>query len=288
MRIFATRVWGFDPKNYPMVSFSSPGARNRLIAESTDGDIILFCTTKTDVVAPDEKGKILGYVEFLRDEANASDLFADDVELADHLFEDGKFKFPFAVPIVRAWELDPPVDIKTTLGRQLTAATRSSFEELADEDEKRAIKNLPKKEIPLPENNIAKRHSRNNRKPLLDTSEKGQPGPPPAEWSEIISQQDGPTATYLFQFGDRDVWKIGISKNPQSRLNQLNFSIPYEVLGEQWVHRLQEIHSTGREAYEMEQALLTVLEEHKTKHERVVCSERLVKNRWYDYKMGRI
>src|SRR5690606_17618209 len=113
-----------------------------------------------------------------------------------------------------------------------------------------------------------------------------QPGPAPSEWSAVTSRCDGPTATYLFRFGKRNVWKIGISQNPSQRCKALNFSIPKEVLNEEWVPHFVATWPNGAEAYAMEQALLASLSASCTENERVMCSEAQIGASWSAYLRG--
>lgn len=102
----------------------------------------------------------------------------------------------------------------------------------------------------------------------------GQPGPPPSLWSAIVSRSDGPTALYAFRFGHSNVFKLGISQNPESRLASLNFSVPDELLGRNW--QLFDTHwfENGLSAYTVEQTLLKKFDSHK--NERVQALSRQV------------
>lgn len=289
-QIFGTRFWGFDPTTNPFAGFTYEGSRSNLLKKARPGDLIAVVGTTSEPTAVKDQGKLLGLIEFQHTAMMAEDLLPEGIELPDRLFENGKFKWPYAVPAVRAWRFDPPASIKDVIGRQLTMAATTSVDQLSD-DEAAAVLALEIVEIDLPPSRAKKRDARLSptNKPQLTAGCLGQPGPPPSEWSAITSRCDGPTATYLMQFGDEQLWKIGISQNPAQRLSSLNFSVPDEILnGRCWKLVLTQTYATGVEAYAMEQALLIHLTTHATKNERVRAPRSAIDRAWQDYLMGRL
>jgi hypothetical protein len=284
MQIFGTRFWGFGPAEYPFAGFTYPGSRDSLIARSRPGDLLLILGTKGEETAKEDRGQLLGLIEFERTAAFADDFILDGQIPANLLDENGKFRWPYAVPAIRAWEFTPPRDIWSVLRRQLTMAATTSVDQLTPEEVELVLA-LPKAEISLPPSRARTRADRvaANRIVQLDKNAPGQPGPAPAEWSALVAHEDGPTATYVMRFGKRNVWKIGISKNPKQRLNALNFSVPVEVLSEEWALHVVQKWENGMLAYEMEQALLRKLAPHCTKCERVSCDQKTIEGAWNAY-----
>jgi hypothetical protein len=106
-------------------------------------------------------------------------------------------------------------------------------------------------------------------------------GPLPSSWSGIVSRDANVAATtYAFRFGKRNIWKIGHAQDLQARLLDVNKHIPHEVLGERWSIAWQQHWRTQKEAYEMEQRLLTLLAERRTEGERVQCTEDELRAAW--------
>ena len=67
MKIFATRVWGFDPWNWPVVVFGREGDLNSLLERALAGDRIVFAATlDQERVEPQNRGRLLGMAEFGR------------------------------------------------------------------------------------------------------------------------------------------------------------------------------------------------------------------------------
>jgi len=212
--IYGTRFWGFDPEAEPFCGFTHMGTRDKLIRIGRDGDLILVLGTKTNKTTKDDQGRLLGLIEFQRNAFYSRDLLTDESRRKQELFDaDGIFKWPYAVPAIRAWRfLDKPI-INKVIGRQLTMAAITDIDTLSQEEAKLVLEeNLF--EVKIPETRIVKRQKLLN--PTVELSGGDNVGPMPSEWSKLISRNDGPTATYLLQFGETDVWKIGISKNPKT------------------------------------------------------------------------
>lgn len=279
--IYGTRFWGFDPETEPFCGFTHMGTRDKLIRIGKDGDLILVLGTKTNKTAKDDQGRLLGLLEFQRNAFYSRDLLTDETRKKRELFDtDGVFKWPYAVPVIRAWRfLDKPI-INKVIGRQLTMAAITDVDTLSQEEVK-AVLGQKIFEVKIPETRIVKRQKLLNL--AVGLSGRDNVGPLPSEWSKLISRADGPTAAYLFQFGDTDVWKIGISKDLKNRLNALNFSVPVEVIKSQWELRMQQVFRSGMEAYTMEQDLLKTLKQYSTCHERVQCSRNIVESAWINY-----
>jgi hypothetical protein len=65
-------------------------------------------------------------------------------------------------------------------------------------------------------------------------------GPKPASWTGTVSRDASlQSFAYVFQFGNREVWKIGHALDVNHRLAEVNKHVPYEILGEQWCVCLQ-------------------------------------------------
>ena len=58
-------------------------------------------------------------------------------------------------------------------------------------------------------------------------------GPVPTSWSAVVERNaEQPSFTYVLQFGDRDLWKVGHAVDLAARLAEVNKHVPHEVLGE--------------------------------------------------------
>jgi hypothetical protein len=85
-------------------------------------------------------------------------------------------------------------------------------------------------------------------------------GPRPASWTgETGRDANEPAFTYAFQFGARDLCKIGHAKDLKGRLADVSKHVPQEVLQENWRAGLQQPWATEALAYDMEQRVLALL-----------------------------
>jgi hypothetical protein len=106
-------------------------------------------------------------------------------------------------------------------------------------------------------------------------------GPVPSSWSGTVSRDANAAATtYVFRFGNRNLWKIGHAQNVPARLRDVNEHVPHEVLGERWSVAWRRRWRTQKEAYEMEQRLLSLLAARRTVGERVHCTEDELQAAW--------
>ena len=288
-QIFGTWFWGFDPTLHPFAGFTHGGSRDTLLKRARRGDLILVVGTQNEPTAPEDRGRILGLIEFLHSPMQAEDLFPPGAVLPERLFDNGKFKWPFAVPAARAWLISSKPHIRDVIGRQLTSAAITGTDRLSPE-EVASILQLETVEVELPPSAAQLKQQRLLAPSArMDPAKNGQPGPPPSEWSTITAREDGPTATYLMRFGNENVWKVGISQNVKERCKTLNFSVPSEVLdGRCWQVNLTQQWPNGAPAYEMEQALLAHLRAYGTVNERVRASESVVHRAWQDFLLGRL
>lgn len=291
-RVFTTRFWGFDPAVFPFVAFTYEGSRSSLIDQARPGDLVAVVGTMSEPTAANDRGRFLGLIEFLRTPMQAEDLLLlDHQNLPPHLLDEaGQFKWPYAVPGVRAWRFEEPPLIRDAIGRQLTMAATTGVDPLSEKEAEQLL-SFPTIEVELPPSRPQLRQERldgrSELKPL--TGSTGQPGPPPSEWSALTAHMDGPTDTYLMRFGARDIWKIGISQNHAQRCKALNFSVPSEVLnGECWKVEFFHRWQNGAEAYAMEQAVLAKLAPYATINERIRTTEAIISRTWQDYLMGRL
>lgn len=286
-QVFGTWFWGFDPVRHPFAGFTHKGSLDTLL-KGRPGDLILVVGTQGDPTPEVERGRALGLIEFLHTPMQAEDLIPPGTALPDRLFENGRFKWPFAVPAARAWRLPSRPHIKDLIGRQLTSAAITGTDRLSPE-EAQAVLTLETEEVELPPSAAQLRQTRLGGAALeADRTRPGQPGPPPTEWSGIIARQEGPTDTYLMRFGKENVWKIGISQNVKARRDTLNFSVPSEVLdGRRWDIVLTHRWPAGAPAYAMEQALLTRLSMYGSGNERVKAPEATVHRAWQEFLLGR-
>jgi T5orf172 domain-containing protein len=276
MKIFATRVWGFDPWHWPVVVFGREGDLKSLLARSSPGDrIILAATLDEERVEPQNRGRLLGMAEFGRRIVRTEEIVRREHMAPHDLDETGRVKWPYALVITNAWtfpDLPGTVDV---LGHQLPRNATSQAVLLGD-DEALAIGRLRTAPVELPPVVVKYRA-------VVDVLRGGKPttGPTPTSVSFSVERAaDQPAFTYCLQFGKRDVWKIGHAIDPKQRLREVNTHVPSEVLGECWQIALTQGWDSSTDAFAMEQRVLKALHRFRTEGERVRCAWKEIDRAW--------
>jgi hypothetical protein len=276
MKIFATRVWGFDPWRWPVVVFGREGDLKSLLARSSSGDrIVLAATLDEERVEPQNRGRLLGMAEFGRRIVRTEELVRREHMATYDLDETGQVKWPYALVITNAWTFPDLPGTVNVLGHQLPWNATSQAVLLGD-DEAMAIGRLRTTSVELPPA-VAKYRA------VVEALRGGKPttGPIPTSASYSVERAaDQPSFTYCLQFGKRDVWKIGHAVDPKQRLREVNTHVPSEVLGERWQIALTQRWNSSTEAFAMEQSVLKALDRFRTEGERVRCTQKEIDRAW--------
>lgn len=277
IQVFAKRFWGFDPSRWPIISFRLDGNRDALVRASRPGDLMVFIGTETEETEPPDRGRLLGLAEIGRTEIEAADVL-DLSTLRPSAFDDaGQIRWPKALPMLRAWRFVDPPRVTDVLRAQLPyqATVRAVLLEPVDAA---AVLALPRQEVPVVEARVISRQRQLNdalRRTAATT------GPRPTSWTAATGRDaEEASFTYAFQFGLRELWKIGHAKDIASRLAEVNKHVPHEVLGEAWHVVLQHDWPTEGAAYDMEQRVLAALRTPSSVGERVSCSKRKLESTW--------
>lgn len=274
VQIFATRVWGFGFTKAPIATFGSQGHVNRLLRLARRGDRLLFVGTKTERTDTELQGRLLGMGEIGFESFRTLEVM-DRADLDDRDFDDqGRYKFPHAVAIVRAWRFLAKPLLTEYLTAQLTMIATPGVEQLSDEDARRVL-TLEAEEINLPELPALQRMRRVN-EILRPTT-----GPRPTDATYEVTRSAQERAwTYLLRFGKRNIWKVGHTQDVRKRVDDVNLHVPTEILDEQWTAFMIREWPDSQQAYDMEQRVLRRLQAKRTGFERVQCTENEVVSVW--------
>jgi hypothetical protein len=277
LKVFASRFWGFSPDTHPAVTFGNDGHRDRLLRLSGPDDLVLFVGTQDYPTEPSEQGRLLGLAQFGRVPVDALEILNRD-ELPDHSFKNGRYKWPKALAMTKAWRFNEPrpflIDV---LQDQLPMYATVGVVEL-DITDREAVLALPMTEIPVKASEASA--SLSELQSALSQNRKTR-GPSAVSWSgEITRDVSGAAQTYALQFAKSNVWKIGWAKDAKARCCEINTHIPHEYLNEKWELRYVQNWPTGEDAFRMEQRLLNGLDHLRTVGERLKCDPQQLLAAW--------
>jgi hypothetical protein len=279
MRVFAKYFYGFSPEAWPAVNFSTETAARKFVeeAEGHPAIMVFMCANNANALK-DERGLVLGYME-IKPEYGDSKGYLPAQTLAK-LDSANPSKWPWAVPATRAWRLKKPYP-KTA---DFIGKVPMKFAwELPD--------SISSKILALP-NDIEKLGTAGHQADTSGLTKRGirqrtrRKGPPPSTYEAmVIKSHSGPAYSYLLRFGEvRNVWKVGMCINVETRRKQINAYVPVEALDEDWQLVQARMFESAMKAYEFEQSVLAAAEtsglELSLTGERIFCDKSSILRTW--------
>ena len=196
----------------------------------------------------------------------------------DAYFKDSKYRWPEAIPMLRAWRFDPsPLASEVFENGNLPPHAQTQAVPLSKADEQ-AILSLNWVKVELPQ--TEERQRQQQRSNAL-SAHPTKPGPVVSPGTRMITVSDKDKAwTYAARFGTSSIWKIGQTNDLKGRIQELNAHVPVEHLKEEWRIAWHHEWRSTEEAQEMEQCVLTILSDKRTQGERLRCSEKELEGAW--------
>lgn len=279
MKIFIKRFYGFNPIEWPVVSFSQPGSLHSLLEKSEAGDLMAFVGTKGDQTKTEHQGKLLGLAEFGRKQLTSRQTLPPESFRKAEKGPNGDIKWPYALLITRAWEFtnNPLPNLKDVIGRQLPQSARSHAI-LLEPYEQQSILALPRREI-----NVAFTRA------IFDEREEiakivgsgGTMGPIPSSFTTEVTRDCFKEAfTYAYQFGSENAWKVGWAHKAEKRLGELNKHIPYKIIKQKWGNGFTQSWASADQAYAMEQDIFRQFPDADKEREIIYCNKDQIWNAW--------
>ncbi|MER9003081.1 MULTISPECIES: hypothetical protein [unclassified Mesorhizobium] len=276
MKVYAKYFHGFDPIGWPAVTFSSESAARSLLKDFEPGSRMVFLATKRAPVDA-MRGRIVGMMEFADERGRVEQYFSEAV-IAANIREHGEFRWPWAVRTLRAWEFEQPYPVtREVLGHVPVSARNSPW--LLPKRLASKVLRLGHFDVPLARPVVFPQST--PRRVKRRTTKRNSKGPPPTSYEALVVKScDGPCFTYLLRFGARDIWKAGMSVDPDRRLDEINSHVPAEVLNEEWEIVRRVWFKDAQTAYYAEQALLHHFHAHRTVGERIALPSTEVSAGW--------
>ena len=255
MTMYVTKVWGLASEDWPVITFSRQGVRNRLQSLWQPGDTMLLVGTKTKETQPEDRGKILGYLKFTAIPVRTKDVVHPEV-LAKH-----GDKWPYALLCTELWTLNNPPIFKEYLSevdaKNPGMMLASNFAALK-EDEEASILLLPAKHEILPQ--TEKGQGAVDTTTLVNFIRGGGRGPVTYTGRFEVTRTSSPARTYLLTWKSKHLMKVGWAYDPESRAQHLSESLVPESTGEEWKHLQSHPFPDEYSAYFMEQTIIDLLD----------------------------
>ena len=259
-RLFLTKVWGFEPEVYPALGFNSEGARRNFLRASSPGDWVIFAGTLGSETDPSDQGRLLGKVQLGPEQISVEEtLRSVGYEIPENQYNpDGKYKWPFGLPIISALRFSGKPRLIDVLGNNLSGFQWAAFaldvREKLGEEAQGILEALPTEAAQIVEAPAVARQLARQRLFLLNRQ---VTGPGPIADRSGSSRVLGEGSVYRLQLQGReagDVFKIGFSKDVDVRLASHNKPLLPGVTGYSWQlidNPLQ--FPTEQQAYSFEQ-----------------------------------
>lgn len=240
-RVWLKAFWGFDPGNEGYVGFTRAGDRDSFIAEARKGDLVLIYGANSRETALKDKRQALGFLEV--DPIPITDRERISTGALKRKLEHGwRDRWTFAVPVIRAWRVKRPIEVKylapiTYIARNARViAARGS---LMTPEEARNALGLPVSQVsvfgepPLADNELPEF--------ALQSIFHPSRGINPAFGVRSSEYEDGVHFLYMLRMSgepeaildrppgslhEKVIIKVGYSRDPGQRQNDLNAALP--------------------------------------------------------------
>ena len=252
MRLFLTKVWGWDAPVGPL-QFSTSGWRDNALRKLEDGDRVVLVGTTGEQTPGDMKGRLLGVMEPSREPVMSLDF---DVQARPGDFVDGEYKWPVGLMNLRAWSLPQRPRLNEVSDRTFSMDSAQGIVPLSDDEVARVLElDWLEEALMQPtaqaQARIAKRHG---------TAKRTAP-PPTTTRRGVMHMRRAPAFTYAMRVaGARpSAFKIGWAFDFKQRARQFNRAAMPSLGGLEYQPFRFHLWDTARQAYAMEQALLAKL-----------------------------
>lgn len=289
MKVFAKSFWGYVPEIWPFVAFKDRSSRDIVLRNWQEGDIILNFQSKNEG-EEETRGCLHGFSEFGTTLIDAKMMIEQSpypqLKTSKHFDARGNYRWPYALRMLRAWRFTSRENLKVSeiLGddfykRLNPRQLRGLDPYLLPKELVERIKLIPYEEVVLSQGYGISSPVISRGSPFVSRQ-----GPRPTEGGFHLERKFGKEAyTYLLQYGDNPVWKVGCTSFLEKRVNAINRQIPHDLCDvEKWKLVLYQKWSHINYAYDMEQIVIESLRKmgHVVNYERTACSRIQIDQAW--------
>ncbi len=295
---FLTKVWGFSPETYPVIGFNRDGARHKFLKESKPGDWIILAGTKNEPTNPKDQGRLLGKVQLGTDQIDVVKILrtiGTDIP-SEHYNEDGHYKWPYGLPILKAFRFIDSPDLSDLFGSYLSGTQWASYALNIEEKLGRGViskvKDLDVEEASIIDVPIISNQRERHNALVLNKKNSGVTGPGPSDFRSGSVSKHSSAEAYVFQLvyksEPENIFKVGYSADVAERLSILNKGLVSIVTKYQWKIELTQAFTTCDQAYSFEQIVHSRLQNYRVDGEQEIFAiePKILNSVWSDVFYG--
>lgn len=239
--VWLTSFWGFDPSQWGCIGFADEAKRTRFLSQSKPGVLVAIYVTKGKG-PEDMRGKVVGVLELSHEAGHAQNYISGDRWREKELDPASKGKWLHAVKATRAWSIVPE-DWKR-VEDIFPEAYGSAHAEFIGASGVKVSAEEAEKLLQLDVQEVHVYGSTEAADPTIQTLDSAltpsRAVPPPSE-PYTVGETDGPKHLYILELQgdiaaylgcspkeveDKSIIKVGFSKSPLSRRNQIQSAYP--------------------------------------------------------------
>ncbi|MCB4767291.1 hypothetical protein LGR54_01605 [Ancylobacter sp. Lp-2] len=240
-QVWLTSFWGFDPANWGCIGFADEARRTRYLKNSKPRTLVAIYVTKGK--GPENmRGKVVGLLEMSHEIGHAREFISGDRWAEKERDPDSRGKWLYAVKATRAWRIIP--EDWRRVEDLFPLAYNSAHPEfigasgvLLSIDEVAKLYELDVYEVPVYGQTNPVDPTIQTLESALSTSRAVRPASRPY-W---VGETDGPKHLYILRLTgniaayldrrledleDKHIIKVGFSKSPQARRDQIQSAYP--------------------------------------------------------------
>lgn len=284
MTVYITKTWGFGSPSGPL-QFSQRGWRDRARGMLGPGDLVVIVGTMGDETSPDERGMILGLME-----PTTTIVSSLDYELGRgprDFDEDGNYRWPFGLELVRAWRFsDPRTALSKISSRRFHMDAAQGIVPLLPGEANAALE-LPRQEVSL----LRPARAEARVAGIEAARRRGAP-PPTTSRKGVMHMRRAPAFTYamMIEGASQPSFKIGWAFDWMQRERHFNQTSMPDLGGVRYRTILHQLWDTAKDAFLMEQSLLRHLDAIRhPRNQEIVSPARAddVQKVWIEYLLAR-
>lgn len=240
-QVWLTSFWGFDPADWGCIGFANERKRNAFLRATRPGVLVAIYVTKGK--GPEGmRGKLVGVLEVSHEVGPAQAFIAGDRWAKKEADPESRGKWSYAVRATRAWRVVPedwrPIEeILPTAYASADPQYIGSDGVSVPPEEAGALLALDVYEVPV----YGQSGEIDTSITTLERSVSSGRAGPVATRPFWVGEPDGPRHLYIFtlegdlsvwlgrspaEIGDRKIIKVGFSKSPLARRDQIQWAYP--------------------------------------------------------------